>query len=330
MSRRYLLTGGLSAALLLLAVAAVSLRAKWQGQWDAPYNEVLEYQLRKLDRLEGIDTVFLGDSSLGNAIDTRVFDRLTGSRSASLALTGLYGYAGSYNMLRRALARWPLRRVIVVHTVGTLSSGPSWRGYLFTTPVPGELFRLLGDASLRPGQRLSLAGTFLREVFDWRALGYPLRSLAAGLGLSLEHTRHTFVQDYVRQGTPLPRRMAAGSWSPGKPYRLDPDKAWFLHRIADLCRRHRLDCYYAHGPIAAGLAMEIRRRSPGYLRETEALLRSAGFLVLTPEPPAIPFEQLGDTVHHVAPPWKKAFTRRYARAFLQQGRPTTTRVGALP
>src|SRR4051812_2425847 len=69
-----------------------------------PYEELYAYQMEKLKTAHDIDTVFLGDSSLGNAIDAKLWDQWTGKKSLNLALTSGYGYQGAYVMLENVLA----------------------------------------------------------------------------------------------------------------------------------------------------------------------------------------------------------------------------------
>ena len=90
--KRYFFTSTLTACGLIACVCAV-------GIWGVFFDELFgfqilnNYQIKKTQTLQNIDTVFVGDSSLGNALDAQHFSSLSGKDSVNLALTGLYGYA---------------------------------------------------------------------------------------------------------------------------------------------------------------------------------------------------------------------------------------------
>jgi hypothetical protein len=292
---RYLgIAAGLT-GVLLVALCLLSIKVKWFS--DLPdYAPLLAYQLEKLDRSAGFDTVFVGDSSLGNAIDAGTFDRLTGRRSVNLALTGLFGYAGSYNMLRRAIDREPgLRTVIVIQAADMMARADDLRGYVLSTP------RVL-DPDLPAALRRPVAAAWIGELLDWQTVKTAIR--APLLKLLSRPVRDIVIEnDYVKQATtraPLGPALRAQDVVPGK---LD-----FLRRIAELCRARNLTCVYAHGPMAAPLL----DRSRGYFRAADRLIESTGLPLAAPEPVPIAENQIGDTQNHAAPAAKAAMTARYA------------------
>lgn len=78
---------------------------------------------------EDLKTIFVGDSTLGNAI---LFD---GPDWANLALTSAYGYSGSYNMMRNAVLMRPsIKNVVVVQSVKIPVSPVNWIAYYNTLP----------------------------------------------------------------------------------------------------------------------------------------------------------------------------------------------------
>lgn len=303
---RYLgIAAGLAAA-LLGALCLLSIKVKWYS--DLPdYAPLLAYQLEKLDRSAGFDTVFVGDSSLGNAIDAETFDRLTGRRSVNLALTGLFGYAGSYNMLRRAIEKEPgLRTVVVIQAADMMARADDLRGYVLSTP------RVL-DPDLPAALRRPAAEAWIGELLDWQTLKTAVR--APLLRLLSRPVRDIVIEgDYVRQAAtraPFGPALRAEDVVPGK---LD-----FLQRIAELCRARNLTCVYAHGPLAAPLL----DRSQGFFRRADQLIGTTGLPLAAPGPVPLAEDQIGDTQNHAAPAEKAAMTARYAallRPFIEAER----------
>lgn len=304
---RYLAISLGLAAVLLGALCLLSIKVKWFS--DLPdYAPLLAYQLEKLDRSAGFDTVFVGDSSLGNAIDTETFDRLTGRRSVNLALTGLFGYAGSYNMIRRAVEKEPgLRTVVIVQAADMMSRADDLRGYVLSTP------RVL-DSDLPEALRWPVARAWIGELLDWQAVKTAIRKPVLRL-LSRPVRDIVIENDYVKQASsraPFGPALRARDVVPGK---LD-----FLQRIAELCRARNLTCVYAHGPVVA----EVLAQSRDFFREADRLIESTGLPLAAPEPVPLASEHIGDTQNHAAPAYKAATTATYAamlRPFIEAARP---------
>lgn len=289
---RYLLIAALLSLGALAAVAAVSFTVKWRTELTEA-GALVAFQQRRLEAGGPVDTVFVGDSSLGNAIDAAEFDRLTGTRSVNLALNGMFGYAGSYNMIRRALAARPqVRNVVIVQTVDMMARPVSYNGYLFSAPDA----RMDG---LEPATRWALAKTFGGELLDWKPL-----ALLARRAVQPDRPPLRFAGDYIRQGPPLRARALRGI----APDALLNDKDTFLRAIARLCGERKLNCVYAYGPLSA----DKLARSRGFVEASSRRIAEAGFAVAAPPLPLSP-ERLGDSEDHVAPAWKKAATAYYAR-----------------
>ncbi|MER8950729.1 hypothetical protein [Mesorhizobium sp. M0959] len=303
---RYLAISLALAAALLGALCLLSVKVKWFS--DLPdYAPLLAYQFGKLDRSAGFDTAFVGDSSLGNAIDTDTFDRLTGRRSVNLALVGLYGYAGSYNMIRRALDQEPgLRTVVIIQAADMMARTNDLRGYVLSTP------RVL-DPDLPEVLWWPVARAWARELLDWHTLKTAVR--APLLRLLSRPVKYIVIEnDYVKQTlsrAPFGPILRAEDVVPGN---LD-----FLQRIADLCRARGLTCVYAHGPLPA----QLLDGSHGFFQSADQLIESTGLQLAAPEPVPLADDQIGDTQNHTASTYKAAITVTYAamlRPFIEADR----------
>ena len=84
-------------------------------------NDVIKkYQLSKIDSKEfsDINTIFVGDSSSGNSLNSLYFDNLTGLKSQNLSLTGSWGLVGSLGMIKKALEKNKnIKNIIIVQTL---------------------------------------------------------------------------------------------------------------------------------------------------------------------------------------------------------------------
>src|SRR5687767_8650401 len=111
-ARRYI-SGALGCAgLLLAAAAALVLGSLALDRSPLPYQALFDYQAAKLEGPPA-DTIFVGDSTLGHAIDAELWSALSGRRAVNLALTGVYGYEGGYNFIERSLRNLRPRNVIL-------------------------------------------------------------------------------------------------------------------------------------------------------------------------------------------------------------------------
>ena len=277
-----------------------------------PYLE--EYQIKKIETSSDYDTVFLGDSSLGNAVDTATFDAVCGTRSLNLALTGIYGFYGDINYLERVLQNNPIRNVIIVHTLDTLGRAPDMRAYLATSPfiVDKEsllrgLRKSLSDKRYSIFHNILLLKTLVLEMLNFKD---SIRGYLMLLGNdSFVQGDNVIVNDYHRQGhslfdtTPL-KFYASKAISPS----INPEQTDLLDALARICLERKLNCIYAFGP----LLNKLLDNSEPMIEASSLRIKVAGLSVVKDTPVGIPYEEIGDSIDHVAPKAKEKFTRIYA------------------
>jgi hypothetical protein len=287
--RRYFLLSIATGFGLLFSISAL-------GVWSVFFDELFGYQIlyrhqeEKTRELKDIETVFVGDSSMGNAIDAELFSELAGTKSANLALTGLYGYAGAYNMLKKMDGN-PVRNVVVMSTLDTFARGPSFGGYLLTVSELAEIRELDG------AERSNALAAFYNMILSSGNFKATIKSL-----LGLGKRRFEIEADYIAQGDPIDPREYPGL----TPAEIIEDKPRFLLKLLEYCRVRNIRVIHAHGPIYE----EVARASGGYIAEVNERLEETGVVNL-PEITVIPLEKIGDSADHVAPAFKREYTRRY-------------------
>ena len=297
MTRAPILRFVLRVAVFLVPIVA------WQGvslaaHLDArlfPYQVLQQYQEAKLAPNPDVETVLLGDSSLGMGIDAAQFSQETGSPTVNLALTGLYGYTGSANMLARAAEVYPnLRNVVIVNTPDMLSRGRSSRGQLLTMNR-----RRLADLDRADVQdAMQVVGEALRLMFSTEVAGFFLQR-----GRQPLSAEDVMDGDYARQIGPQARPRVE-PWAEAD---VKPDKVRALTGLADLARDLGLNAVYAHGP----LWQDQLTASRPYLDAADRAILASG-LTLVPGTEPIPTERLGNAPDHVAPRDRAEVTSRYA------------------
>jgi hypothetical protein len=257
------------------------------------YQVLYRYQLRKLETESTFETIIVGDSSAGNAIDADYFSELTGTETLNLSLNGLYGYAGSYNMILKALKASPnLKNVIVVQTADMMQRPISHQGYLYSA------------ASFRDVWAEGLNETLVSAFFD---------SILSRIGTSailadVDKQTRPVVNDYAMQEGDFTLPRNAKEFDVAS---INEGKLFYLLKIQELCRERGLNLVYMNGPLWEPVILA----STDYLDEVERRITAQG-IVMIDEVLPIQNEELGDSIDHVQPDAKQSFTEQYAQALL--------------
>ncbi|MBF0310441.1 MAG: hypothetical protein HQL56_13020 [Magnetococcales bacterium] len=305
-ARRFFLTLGAAIGLFLGVAVAISYYLGFkQGMANYGFQVLLDYQKNKIRQAQRVDIVFLGDSSLGNAIDAAHFTRLSGRDTLNLALTGSFGYAGSLNLLRQVLARHEPKVVVLLHTVDMMSRKLSYLGYFQTTDFFFNPFRFPPEEVTRFFLNSQTITKVIQRLWE-RATAKE--GVASG--------EDYLYNDYIVQkgGTDAASFFRKHADHPLTPAQINPEKILFLQEIPRLCREAGIACIYVHGPTT-----RVRcDNSADFLQAATAMIRQLGLTVLE-EPACMPMQDLGDSDDHVSPSKKQAYTEYYygrLRAFL--------------
>ena len=238
--------------------------------------------------------MFLGDSSLGNAINAGHWARLSGKPALNLALTGFHGPAGTEVMLRHVLRSGAPVNVVVFQTVE-----------VFRLPPPPDRYRVQGPDSA-PKSVGSIVEKFWSDYMTTRQLRLSLRWLARSPTGNAAGDAVAMVDDYVPQRAPTNRRLQKCMRCAGS--RRYPRASFpSITSIAQLCSQARLNCIYVHGPLAEPACDGAR----DYIRRVSERLAAAGLAPASGHPLCMPLAHTGDTTNHVAPGHKLLYTERY-------------------
>ena len=294
--RRYLAITAVLFLVALVGMASLSAVGYGLGLVDASNRNLFDYQVRKIDQADHIDIIFVGDSSLGNAIDADLFGRLAGVQTLNLALSGTYGLGASYNMIRRSFERHHPSLVVVMQSLKTMKRPEAAAGYFFTTDHP---------------QWTDLSPVELAKVYlSFRAASETVSEIRRN-GLTRMAT--AMVGDYVPQQLRAADRlapMAEVAEEPLLPGMISREQLRFLDRIGAFCKSQGVPCLYASGPIFDGYCVQ----SAAYQAALADAVRVAGLTMVEGTPLCMPSDQVGDAVDHVKPEFKDEYTRRYFAA----------------
>lgn len=293
---RYLLVAASSALAAVGALAVLSFLTLQNGWAQWHFAQLYEYQLEKVARLPKGDVgiVLLGDSSLGNGISARQWQEALGRRVTSLALTGVYGYAGSLNMLRRVLRKGKPDLVVLVNTAEMMSRNVAHEGLIYSASSVAEM----EEAPI---------GAFLGSLVNFDLPLQGLRTIIFGRPAVPAGLREA---DYIVQGPPLP---STGGVSPLRETSINPAKTYYLRKIGDLCKAEGLTCVYMHGPYANPACEE----SGAYFRRANEVIRRQGLKVVDQTPVCIAPSDIGDAADHVAAAHRRHYSSIYLKRLLK-------------
>jgi hypothetical protein len=288
---RYLVTFFLACSIVLGGLMTLTFRGLFLEQIFT-YQVLQDYQTAKLAEDRPFDTILVGDSSLGNGVDAEYLGALTGTEPANLALTGMYGFAGAYNMVKRAVRSHPVESVIVMVTLSTWQKPVSYDGYLYTVSRAYDLIELSTAEKwqvLKAFINSTLAPKTIRDVILYK-LG------RSEPGLSIDN-------DYIRQAT----RSFQFAESEAVTGTVTPNKTRFLEKLASFCDARGIRLIYVHGPYLKSL----ESASQAFIGNVNDMLE-AGNIRHTSMPISIDAEHIGDSMEHVHPDFKRLYTERLA------------------
>lgn len=313
-SRRYLalLAAGFVGATAI--IAALNVFGFRTGLVDPPQQRALAYVEARMADRAAVDMVFVGDSSLGRTIDEAAFAEATGLTARSYPLTAAFGYAGTYNALRQAIAAHHPKVVVIVQTPRVAAKPQSsLAGYVLASKG------LPNDAGLWPVARtyLSLPNA---EKAALNAPGWLWRRLRQGpepapTTTPVEPARPLSVMidslDDLAALSPAQRARKQFLLGGEPEHRLafvaDAAALGFMDRMARHCRAAGVRCYWAHGPLYE----EQCRLSQPLIARLGREAAARGLPVVHAQPYCIPLAEVDDSAAHADPRLRPKITRVY-------------------
>lgn len=245
-----------------------------------PYEILFDYQRKKASS-SNTEIIFVGDSSLGNSIDSETFSTLSNSRTNNYALTGKFGFKGSLYMAKQA-ENPNLKTVIFMQTL-----------YMFTLDVA----TVYVPSSKVLGLDIS--------VFNFSAFKeFFIAIKRKAFKQNHDKKELTFKNDYIEQKLPNSPDLIYDSL---KLKNIKLKKAKELYKISSYCQSKKLNCIYIHGPMVEDVCMNSKE----YIEAVNQLVIQSGLKLARAEPVCIPKDKLGDAKDHVRSQFKKDYTKQF-------------------
>lgn len=250
--------------------------------------ELIKYQREKIDSIQSLDIALIGDSSLGNSIDASILTKKTDLEIQNFALNGFLGYEGNYLLLKRIHKKHPgVKKVIMMQTLG----------------LPTRKFSVMGIV-----ENINSFDDFVDLNFKYKyQLIKGLPSYLNSMKLNqLISRKGFFSNDYIKQKGDLELKSLKIKY---KKENINKDKIFFLSKISNYCKEHKIDLVYMNGPIY----YEIHDNSKAYLQNFEAKLDSMNIKYLK-YIDKLNFSELGNTEDHLSPELKSTHTLNFYNA----------------
>jgi hypothetical protein len=254
---------------------------------EVPFEKLYFYQQEKAEKSKA-DLIFIGDSSLGNAINAGLFSSLAGLDAENYALTGSFGLHGSFDMLQKVHAHdRNLKTVVLMQTAD-----------IFTRKNPSQFrpTKKYFKSEHFNGVQLNIYNYATFRLFADRLFG----------GKAGKDKKYELANDYIRQGEPID---AHKELRPIAVKKIEAESTQFLNEIDRYCRKKKLNCIFAYGPLAE----DICKGSGAYMERANGFIAATGLSFAGETPVCIPRNKLGDSTDHVRAEYKDDYTRAYYR-----------------
>ncbi|WP_319779027.1 hypothetical protein [Maridesulfovibrio sp.] len=286
---RYITAFSVTTFIILAATIGTSIIMNKLNIVHDGYSVLYRYQLDKIEHMKNPDVILIGDSSLGNSVNAATLSKLINKNVYSLALTGTFGYAGSFNMLSRALKTGKPELVVLCQTLDMMTRTVGHGAYAMTMENPSfsELIRLRG---------IYMDIDIFKKLFDT---------------LTDKDTRTTInpARDYFPQSEPIRDELNHLNKIDGlDAASIIEEKVYYLKKIIALCKTNGIPFVYFHGPLYEPM---LKKSNP-YKNKVNEILEGSGTIVEKATPVPIPLNKVGDSVDHVAPEYKVEYTQKMA------------------
>tara|TARA_A100001015_G_C15044348_1_gene742394 strand:- start:3932 stop:4822 length:891 start_codon:yes stop_codon:yes gene_type:complete len=259
--------------------------------YNSAEEKLIKYQLKKIKN-NNYNTIFLGDSSLGNLIDANEWAKLSKNSTGNLALFGITSFYGAYRMLTKEEFK-ELKNIYILSSIDIWNRPKSSVDpyFIISENKIKKILSVLNSRDFRNISKLYL--NFLNEKM--------------GLGIEAFKIKTKLQNDYIIQNLSykLPQNIPHEF-----KFKLIDDKVFYLKKIFNICDERNLNCIFINGII-----YEKFCEHEGYsqfLINLKNLLAKNRINYLDNRT-CLPYEMLGDAYDHLHPQHKVEFTNKFYR-----------------
>ena len=239
------------------------------------------------------EIIFLGDSSLANAINNEIFEQLSNKKVLNLWLTGGgHNLASTYNLLRHIVKEnKKIKNIIIMHT-------PSVYGYDF---LLGGYFSTLGDLDSEITRKNGLLS--YKDFLAFYVLNLP--GIKEYFTMKEVEEKQQYTEPWTFKNGKLPRPV---NQLQREYLKIGASKKTELRMIDDLVKDKNISVVYIQGP----LHHDVSTKYQDILKEQQNLIRKTFKNITFIESYTYPKnEHMGNTIDHVDKSYKDTATKFY-------------------
>ena len=252
---------------------------------------ILSHQKAKIKSKKNIEVIFLGDSSLGNAIDSETFSNLSDKKILNLALTEIYGFAGQYNLLRETYKnnKNSLKKVFIINSISFFDNSLDEEAFFISS---NSYFDILYSSNV--------------FKFSFNYLKYFLKYLFINKDEKYEiFMSENIKNDYIIQSDK--KNLFYKKNSELLDYK---KKTKFLKLINDFCKKNNIELFTITGPLYKKTYVDNKKNFENLLNDINLVYKELN----------IPFindlillnnNQIGDFYTHSNYNYKNELTKRF-------------------
>lgn len=277
--------------LLILFILIFSVLIKRQDINMNSNDLIKSYQINKIEKFkfQDLDTIIVGDSSAGNAIDSKLFSELSRSKTINLSLTGSWGILGSLGIIKKVLKKKPyLKNVIIIQTLD-IWNRPFAKDSVHELFSFDERLRILGLKSIISSE------VNVKEI-KW-SFEYLLKKVNNKKFVKIDYTT-----DYLKQ-----KQKQKSNFKEIRPLEyLSSSKIKEYNFLEKYCNNQKLNCIFLNGPIYK----KVIEKSDTFLKEYNVFMKSSRIQYID-SIFMYPNYMMGDAEDHILPIYKNRVTKEY-------------------
>ena len=253
--------------------------------------------LKILSTRNDLETIIVGDSSAGNAIDAAYFESLSGLKTQNLALTGSFGFIGSYNIIRHAQIRQKkLKNVLIINTLDVWRRPFNEQAFFDTLDGLPAVELKLSSGKVR-------LSTALHYKFNPREIYWYFKYRLHPLP-SKESIENDYLVQHEERFSNGKKKLEPKEFITSL---INEDNTLTYEALGKLCTDLSLHCIFMHGPIHR----TVYEKSYSAIAHINNYLKKEVGLFTVTKVFSYPPEKIGDSVDHIDPLYKKEVTKDY-------------------
>lgn len=251
--------------------------------------ELVNHQVAKINK--NYDVVFLGDSSLGHAINSNLWSELSDKPSLNMALTGNFSFAGAYAILEEIIdKKKEVKTLVIVNNVYAWQENIKYTGYEYIKKQNNFFLKYINYID--------------KNIFEIKNFYYQLI-----IKKNKKKFLNLIVNDFMKFG----KKITKDANYTFEINLFNEDKSFYLKKIINLCSKFNIECFYFHGPIYENLCTELNF---AFIKRINNELSDLG-IKFDPNINCLNHDQIGDTVYHTSANYKNIMTKIYYEKYLK-------------